>query len=193
MSNWKNDARWIIGDRKHEVFIEDDHFLVVEDEAFDYDGSYVCRPVTENTIGDACGASSEYLSTLDKAGIRDGIAALSLYIHHQVGFLLYMANDRDGADLLANMLDEALEQPLANGLRLYHIMDLSAFGGDLVCEANSPIDAMRRTFDGCEITDEIEADRLGYPLTNSCTECIVRSDGGIVYKARKHTNFYSVR
>lgn len=111
MSNWKNDARWIIGDRKHEVFIEDDHFLVVEDEAFDYDGSYVCRTVEPNgdewRVSAACGASYGYLNTLDKAPDAVGVEALRVYVGYEAWRCLNYLHDKEGACLLADMFEEA--------------------------------------------------------------------------------------
>lgn len=113
MASWKDDARWVICDRKHEVFAEDDHFLVVEDEAFDYDGSYVVRTVAEyGVLGAACGASYEYLNTLDKASDADGVEALRQYIRYEAWYYEVVADDEEAAVILADMFAEATGEAL---------------------------------------------------------------------------------
>lgn len=75
MTAWYENARFNVF-CECDVFIEDDHFLWVENEAFDYDGSYVCREcvIIKKFDGsnyymwsDCNGANNDYIMGLEKA------------------------------------------------------------------------------------------------------------------------------
>lgn len=75
MTAWHVGARFdVLG--KRDVFIEDDHFLYVEDQAFNYHGYYVCREcrIVEKLdgsriylLGDCVAADNEYVKGLNVA------------------------------------------------------------------------------------------------------------------------------
>jgi hypothetical protein len=73
MTAWHENARFNIF-TECDVYIEDDHYLYVENQAFDYYGDYVCREChiiddpTGNTAfmwHDAVGADNDYICGFD--------------------------------------------------------------------------------------------------------------------------------
>lgn len=112
MTRWTDNARFTIGDRKHEVFIEDDHYLVVEDCAADYYGNYLCRTIGDHhTFGEYHGICNDFVCALEKAANADALYPLNLYISAQA-YDFYMNGDEDAAEILDHMFEDATGEEL---------------------------------------------------------------------------------
>ena len=75
MNAWHECARFDVFN-KRDVFIENGHYLYVEDDAFDFNGNYVCREYQQgrnedNTFfyfpGEPMAADNAYVMSLEKA------------------------------------------------------------------------------------------------------------------------------
>lgn len=110
MSYLADNARFMVGSQACDCFVEDDNTLiVVEDEAFDYDGSFIGREIGQVTISDAFGVSCEYLrDCCGLAPVDVARDALARYFRYQYQIMRYCLQDIEGADILADMVENGI-------------------------------------------------------------------------------------
>lgn len=118
MTIWHDDARFDVF-TICDVYIEDNGYLYVEDQAFDYHGNYNVNPyeISEQANGesiliryDTCGADNDYICTLEQAPFdiakRIILNELRLWKRH---------TNQEEADIIQNAIEDLEEHTEEEG------------------------------------------------------------------------------
>lgn len=115
MTAWHEEARFDVF-CECDVFIEDGHYLYVENQPFDYNGNYICCDYqqgrnADNTMfymkGEHSGASNDYIMSLRKAPWKVARDVIEKELKDMERIEAELDNDRDEDDRNAPIIEDA--------------------------------------------------------------------------------------